>query len=102
MTTGCTGTHLENIWNNTGQNRTSSSNMAQLSMVFSIHGTFYFARHLTYDTLSTPKTSSPIGLHHGGHLPLKNLNTHNETKPTVILPNYLRMAQIHTVHNTSV
>ena len=32
----------------------------------------------------------------------KNLNSHNQQKPTVILPDYLRMAQIPTAHNTSV
>ena len=51
MTPGCTGTHLENIWNSTGQNRTSSSNVAQSAQVPQIHGTLSFARHPSNNTL---------------------------------------------------
>ena len=32
----------------------------------------------------------------------KSQNSHKKHYPSVILPYYLRMAQIHTVHNTSV
>ena len=45
MKSGCTGTHLENIWNNTGQNRTSSSNVAQSAQAPPIYGIFGFAQH---------------------------------------------------------
>ena len=91
-----------NIWNITsGQHRTSSSKVAQSKVKLPIDGTSTSARHPLWSALLVQ-----ISLLY--HLSVRvGTNPQNAKIPQltltpVILPDYLRMAQILTAHNTSV
>ena len=69
-----------------------SSMMAQSDVQQMTDGPLGVAEHSYEDGLPNRKWQSILILNAGA--PSKNLNTFNLTLPTVILPNYLRKAQI--------